>query len=68
MLEFNGKRPISTYRPEWGRPPGTALSDERAAWVLANVRKMPRAACSAETETFLRMVDRRIELDKRRPR
>lgn len=32
-------RPDETFPKHWGIPPGTPGSEERAAWVLANVQR-----------------------------
>ncbi|WP_327302927.1 hypothetical protein OG730_04480 [Streptomyces sp. NBC_01298] len=47
----------SSFPEEWGTPPGTPLSNQRAAWVLERVnehkvlqRLKRRAACLAQQE------------------
>lgn len=39
-VELGNSRRRGDFPVEWGTPPGTTHSDERAAWVLRNVRKM----------------------------
>ena len=38
--QYATRAPRSTdFPPEWGHPPGRPYSEERAAWVLAHVRR-----------------------------
>jgi hypothetical protein len=42
-----GPRGDGTFPPDWGRPPGTRWSEERALWITANVAKPGRSARAA---------------------
>ena len=43
----DGARGANTFPPDWGRPPGTRWSEERALWITTNVARPGRSARAA---------------------
>lgn len=54
-IELSNGRHRGDFPAEWGIPPGTQHSEDRAAWVLRNVRKM-----EADPRQRLRRLDRAV--------